>query len=293
MKQTTTLNKFFPNQSTTKTLFVMAVVTLAGVITGSFWLMSKRAVAAPPMPISEAAKSYDPIVLPITNSSLQDGLIHNSRDAQAEYQLLLRAGYQHHEKLAYDTMNRLRVEQPNNPIALAGYFMALRMAEGGMNSMRYNGGCTVLTVNHWDDDDAAALLHKAYQLAPRLWITYAVEGEDKIYEPNANHKLGIALLQKAEHLAPEVPYVHWLLGDAYTLTPISPEKYQMAAIECKKALASGKPISDAAFILFQLYSLLTPNPTEEIKWKRKYLSMVPPNVKISPEARKWLDRFPG
>lgn len=288
MKKITNLNPLFFKASS-----IMAVVVLLGLAEASFLLRGAGAEAAPPASGSKATRAYDPIVLPISDFSLQAGLIHNSHNAQAEYQLLRRAGYQHKEKITYETMNRLRREQPNNPVALAGYFMALRMAEGDLNSIRYNGAHTVLTMSHWDDDEASALLQKAYRLAPKLWLTYAVDGEDKLYDPGGNKKQALALLRKAERLAPDIPYVHWLLGDAYTLTPISAEKYGLAAKECKQALASGEPISNAAFILFQIYSLWLPNQAEEIKWKRKFFSLVPPDVKLNPAAREWLDRYPG
>lgn len=235
---------------------------------------------------------YDPIVLPISSAALQAGLIRNSKNALEEYVLLLRAGYQHQEKAACDTMSQLRGEQPNNPIVLAGYFMALRMAQGGMNSIRYNGGHQAMPFNDRDDEEAKALLRKAYQLNSNLWLTYAIDGEDRCHDPKSR-KQGIALLQKAERLAPDNPYTHWLLGDAYLYPPPDQNKYTIAAYEFKKALASGAKISSAAFTLFEVYSVWLPDRTEATKWKGKFYSLVPPNVKINPAAKQILDRYPG
>jgi hypothetical protein len=249
---------------------------------------------------SRNTSAYDPIVLPISEAALRQALLQNSGNAVAEYQWLLRAGYQHQEKNAYDTMSRLRREQPNNPVVLDGYFMALEMTRADIRTMNYNGGLNapVIPYDHWVEDAALADLQRAYKLAPKLWLTYAIDGEDKFCDSFGSHSLvsreqGLKLLQKAESLAPEVPYTHWLLGYAYICRPVSKHKYELAAAECKQALASGARISDAAFILFQIYSLLTPNPAEEIKWKRKFLSLVPPDVKINSSAKALLDRYPG
>jgi len=284
------LGECFASQRVGRTLFV--AVSLALLAPAGLSLLP-YVDAAPSLATSNTTTLYDPIVLPISSSVVQSSLARNSHDAQAEYQLLLRAGYQHQEKAAYEAMNRLRRQQPQNPVVLNGYFMAFRMAEGGFNSMRYNGGHQAMSFNHWEDDEAQTVLQKAYKLAPQLWLTYAVDGEDKFYTPGGDREQGLVLLQKAETLAPSVPYTHWLLEDAYTSPPISRQKYEMAAEEGKKALASGAKISNAAFILFQIYSLFTPNQTEEIRWKRKFLSVVPPNVKINPQAKQWLDRYPG
>ncbi len=242
----------------------------------------------------QTAHAYDPIVLPISESALQRALIKNSQNAVAEYQSLLRAGYQHHEKTAYDTMSRLRREQPNNPIVLDGYFMALKMTQGDISTILYNGlRPPVIPYDHWVEDAARADLQRAYRLAPNLWLTYAIEGEDKFYASINSREQGLKLLQKAENLAPEVPYTHWLLGNVYTSPPVSKHKYELAAAECRQAMASREKFSDPAFILFQIYSLWIPNQAEEIKWKRKFLSLVPPDVKLNPAAKQWLDRYPG
>ncbi len=228
---------------------------------------------------SQNTSAYDPIVLPISEAALRQALIRNSGNAVAEYQWLLRAGYQHQEKNAYDTMSRLRREQPNNPVVLDGYFMALEMTKGDINTINYHGlAAPVIPYDHWVEDAARADLQRAYRLAPDLWLTYAIDGEDKFYDSINSREQGLKLLQKAEKLAPEVPYTHWLLGGTYLVPPVSPEKYRIAAEECKTALASRARISNAAFILFQIYSLWLPNPTEEIKWKRKFYSLVPPDV---------------
>jgi hypothetical protein len=273
-------------------LGALAVVCVALSLRGA--AQPKPSVATRGSKASQTFLAYDPIVLPISEAALRQALIQNSGNAVAEYQALLRAGYQHQEKNAYDTMSRLRREQPNNPVVLDGYFMALEMTKGDITTINYNGPHQpVMPYDHWVEDAARADLQRAYRLAPNLWLTYAIDGEDKFYDSINSRKQGMNLLQKAEKLAPEVPYTHWLLGNAYTSSPVSKHKYELAAAECKQALASGARISNAAFILFQIYSLLMPDPVEEIKWKRKFYSLVPPDVKINPAAKEWLDRYPG
>jgi hypothetical protein len=242
---------------------------------------------------NKPSELYDPIVLPINGQELQEGLIHNSHNAVAEYQLLLRAGYQHQEQTAYDTMNQLCKEQPDNSIVLAGYFMSLRMAEGGVNTLLYNGGRQVIPTVISINNDARVRLQKAYRLEPNLWMIYTVDGEDQYFDPIGNRKHGLALLQKAEDLAPQVPYIHWLLGYVYVNPPLSNEKIQLAIQELQEALASGTKISNAAFIMFQIYSSWRPNRAKALQWKHKFLSLVPPNVKMSPFARQELDQYPG
>ncbi len=237
--------------------------------------------------------SYDPIVLPVGESELHDSLIHDSHDAIAEYQWLLRAGYQHQEMVAYDTMNQLCKEQPNNPIVLAGYFMSLKMAEGGVNTVLYNGGRRVISVSITKDNEARALLQKAYRLDPKLWMIYDVDGEDQYYDPVGDRKQGLVLLQEAEELAPRVAYIHWILGYVYANPPLSDGRFQIATQELKQALASSTNISNAAFIMFQIYSSWRPDHTQAIYWKHKFLSMVPPDVKLNPFARQELDQYPG
>lgn len=272
---------------------VLIIVLGTIMLSASLPHYANSAYASSSLAHGNSTQFYDPIVLPISEPELHEGLIHNCENAEAEYQLLLRAGYQHEEQVAYDTMKQLQKEQTSNPIVLVGYFMALKMAEGGVNSMFYNGGHQVISGTPSDDTEAQALLEKAYQLNPKFWLTYAVDGENKFYDSPTTRGQGLALLQKAESLAPSVPYVHWLLGNAYASPPLSEYKYQIAAKECKQALASGARISNAAFILFQIYSLWMPDQAEEIHWKRKYLSLVPPDVKMNPLAKQWLDKYPG
>ena len=242
-------------------------------------------------------QGYDPILLPITAGEVEDGLARNSHDATAEYQLLLRAGYHHQEKAAYETMKELSEKHPDNAIVLAGYFLATKMGEGGACTVIYNGAYQALPIDRWADDDAQAALQRAYKLSPKLWMTYAVGGADQFYGPTISNKVtsteqGIVLLQKAETLAPNVPYVRWLMANVYTGEPVSRQKYRLAAGECEKTLSLDPKVSDAAFTLFQIYSIFAPDPTKERIWKRRYLALVPPNTKINPAAKRWLDKYP-
>lgn len=229
---------------------------------------------------------YDQALLPIQPEALQDALLDASHDPVKLYSLVRRADRQNLSDLAYNTLNEMRHKQPRNANVVAAYCFSFQVAAGEYdNPGRKNHPFT--EAEHEGYNDA---LNRAYQLDPKLWLTYAVEGHTLMSSPYEDRK-ALRLLRTAVKLAPDVSYTHILLAEAYSVYGTPYHSFQSTAKECNVARRL-KPVSaNNADILFDIYDIRTPDKNKAADAKRYLLSTVPPSFHLKPSFLERLARY--
>ena len=239
-----------------------------------------------PVQAQNRATTVDQAYLPIQPQALKGELLKSGHDPVELYNLVRRADHQGLADVAYDTLNKMRREQPGNAVALAGYCFAYQVAVGDYdNPDRKNHPFTEA-----EHKSYTGTLNRAYQLDPKLWLTYTVEGHTLMPSPYEDVK-ALRLLKTAVRLAPDVSYTHILLAEAYGVYGTPYHSFQFAAKECDIARHL-KPVSTRnADILFDTYDIRMPNREKAADAKRYLLSTLPPGYKLSPEFRERLAKY--
>jgi len=239
-----------------------------------------------PVHAQNSATTVDQAYLPIQPQELKIELLKASYDSVNLYNLVRRADHQNLADVAYDTLNDLRHQQPRNAVVLAAYCFAYQVAAGDYdNPGRKNHPFTSSDFEHYSSE-----LRRAYQLDPKLWLPYTVEGHYLRASPYEDVK-ALKLLQKAVALAPTLSYTHILLAEAYTVHGTPFHSYPKAVQECGLARHL-KPVSAYnADILFDIYDVRTPNREKAADAKQYLLSVVPPSFKFPPAFRERLARY--
>ena len=81
----------------------------------SMLFLSARATA------QQASANYDQQFVPIGPQTLKQDLLHSSKDPVRMYDLIRRADRQGQTKLAYTTLNQMRLKYPNDAVVLASF----------------------------------------------------------------------------------------------------------------------------------------------------------------------------
>ena len=233
-----------------------------------------------------AVPNCDQKLLPIQPNALKMALLDASNDPVRMYDLIRRGDAQKQSNLVYETLNMLRKKEPNNAVVQAAYCFAYRVAEGEYDDPGFQGKA----FTSLDDQHYLNALTKAYQLDPKLWLTYAVEGHSLITSPYSDQK-ALYLLRTAVNLAPDISYTHTLLGDAYSVyyTPFQSFKKAEAQYITAKHL---QPVSaHNADMLFELYDVRVPNKEKAKAAKQYLLSTVPSDYKFPLAFRARLAKY--
>ncbi len=228
----------------------------------------------------------DQALLPIQPQTLKDELLKASHDSVKLYDLVRRADHQNLASAAYNTLNEMHHQQPRNAVVLAAYCFSFQVAAGDYDSPgRKNRPFT--EAEHKGYEDA---LSKAYQLNPKLWLPYTVEGHYLMASPYEDVR-AFKLLQKAVALAPHLSYTHILLAEAYTVHGTPYHSYSKAVQECEVARHLQPASAKNASMLFDIYDIRTPDKEKAADAKRYLLSTLPPGIKFSQAFEERLARY--
>ncbi len=239
-----------------------------------------------PVHAQDSATTVDQAYLQIQPQTLKDELLKASHDSVKLYDLVRRADHQNLANVAYNTLNEMRHQQPRNAVVVAAYCFSFQVAAGDYdNPGRKNRPFT--EAEHKSYEDA---LNKAYQLDPKLWLPYTVEGHYLMASPYEDVK-ALRLLQKAVALAPSLSYTHILLAEAYTVHGTPYHSYSKAVQECETARRLQPASAKNADILFDIYDIRTPNRKKAADAKRYLLSTLPPGFKFSQSFEERLARY--
>lgn len=232
-----------------------------------------------------AKAAIDSTLYPITSQRLSLALTTNAQNPVTLTMLLSRAyAKKAQRELAYQVLNRLRREQPNNAVVLAAYCMSFDMAQG-----RYSPIPDPRNFSATEEAERNKALAKTYKISPRLWLPYVVEGRALHLNYRAGASRGFGLLLKAVTLAPNVSITHFFLGEAYSYSGTPYFSYRRAAEEFEKARSLGPTLSSASRALLTIYCVRTPNKAKALKAKKTYLASLPPGIKPDRTTQSLLD----
>jgi len=247
---------------------------------------------------SEAATSaVDPTLVPFKKGELQQKLEGNKDNAHALILLLLRADEMSTSRVdpkfskpnpnSYNSQTLRKLEQmrrryPNNMKVLSAYCFALDIDTQGTHHQFTN-------YEQWSpekEEEVQYILKELRQKAPKLWVSYAIDGYRSFYraeKTSGNQDRGIQLLKEAVKLAPNVPLVHQRYGYVCHYAADWQKKPVLSGIavsEYEKALQLQPSLSEAALDLtMSNIAGWLPNGRPNIpKAKvaaRRFLSMLP------------------
>ncbi len=237
-------------------------------------------------PLCAATSTYDQQYVPIEPSELKAKLLQDDHDALKMYDLIRRADTQDQTSVAFETLNQMRLKQPNNAVVLASFCFVARIAAGdyGKPGEKHRGLSSSEVVDYEN-----ALL-KAYSVDPKLWLTYAVQGHN-LSRGISEDEQCIFLLKKSIRLAPNISYTHTLLGEKYLLYDPGHMSYEKAIQELTIARHLQPVSSHNADLLFIMYDALTPNREKAKEAKQYLLSTLPTNFKFSPQFKARLAKY--
>lgn len=233
---------------------------------------------------SDASK-FDQQYEPIQPQELQHKLLGAGNDSVQLYDLIRQADTQGQITLAYETLDKMKHDDPQNAVVLAAFCLASRMLAGdySLPSEKHHD------ISASQENAYEIALAKAYKINPKLWLTYAVEGH-RLLGSFEDMKV-LHLLTTAVKLAPGISYTHTLLGSAYAIYGTPYHSFPQAEKEFLLA-KNLKPISAYnADSLFDIYDLRMPNREKAKKAKQYLLSTLPPNFKINPIFQARLAKY--
>ncbi len=222
-----------------------------------------------------ATSAVDPTLVPFKKGELQQKLEANKDNVHALILLLLRADEMSSSRVnpafsrlnpkSYNTqalqgLQQMRRRYPNNMKVLSAYCFSLDIDTQGMHREFSNYG-------EWSpekEQKVQATLKELREKAPKLWVSYAIEGYRLFYRGEktpAEQNQGIQLLAKAIELAPTVPILRSRYARVCRYASDWQQKgrddravlYGVAITQCEKALQLRPPSSEAALSLSRGY----------------------------------------
>jgi len=237
-----------------------------------------------------ATKDLTYVSIPIP--ALRKGLEENKNNVVGMVQLLRRADQQKTGDIAFDYLKRMRLREPNNAVVQAAYCFTCDYEK---QQSRGDYRIRSRTAAEYEAFDVS--LKRAYKLAPRMWLTYVVDANHKLYGQayiNARENIrSIVLLQKAVRLAPRLSVPHYQLARAYTLLGVRGDRYkhEEAVKELKTAISLQPALADAAYLVLNTREAWARDP-KEAKWAaQQVVNLLSPGSRVGLIMRKKLAKY--
>lgn len=199
----------------------------------------------------------DTTLLPISSADLSLA-VKQCRTQTDFYLIVNRARANNLKRDIVEDLRTLKLQNPQEPVILSAYCLALRLGGGGDYTHEY-------------DSD----LKQAMKLGPNLWLPLVTEGELLMSSPD--QAKGIKMLQKAVDLDPSISITHYYLADGY-MFPSPFHSSSLAEQEWNKAVQLSPVLSWAQFFRVTLY-MWQPSKVSRSKAyaaKQQYLAELPP-----------------
>ncbi|HEY0074145.1 MAG TPA: hypothetical protein VGB77_08595 [Abditibacteriaceae bacterium] len=248
--------------------------------------------------VQAQAPSYDPIFVKIAPETLKKELRRNSKDAEELVKLIRRSIESKQLETAFQALDQLRREQPNNAAVLAAYVMVY---DASLYQVRKVSG-TIRERKPQEKQIRDAASQKAKKLDPKLWLPYTIEGFPIVYQAipsDKEYQQGLDLLKKATLLAPSSFFARKQFAAGLTVAAINKRKwngkvvtYQQATAQYEIALKLEPKSADVTFALFSIYDIDLKDKDKATKAKRAFLQSLPPNYNIRKSIRQRLAKYP-
>lgn len=228
----------------------------------------------------------------ISIPDLQRGMEKNKNNVVGMVQLLRRADEQKAGDIAFDYLKRMRLREPNNAVVQAAYCFT---CEYERQESRGDYRIRPRTAAEYEAFDVS--LRRAYKLAPRMWLTYVVDANHKLYGQayvNSQENIrSVILLQKAVRLAPRLSLPRYQLARAYTLLGVRGDRYrhEEAVRELKTAIFLQPALAAAAGVILDTREAWARDP-KEAKWAaQQIVRLLAPGSRVGPNTRKRLEKY--
>jgi hypothetical protein len=244
---------------------------------------------------SMGTKANSPLLdvgyLPATADQIQDNLRRSPNNALALYGAVYQAAHNGLELAAYADLRKLVQADPDNPNLLAAYCLSYGVASGYYR-MNWHHRALGNVYNESDQMEYDKDLAKAEKLDPNLWLIYLLKAQPAIFPGHEDRIAALGYLRKAVKLAPNITYTHYSL--AYGLMTGYPTALEKAEATREDEIAVRlKPVNaQAAWLLFEMHGIFTPNRQKGLAAKKLFLSELPPGYKVSSAELGFLDNFP-
>jgi tetratricopeptide (TPR) repeat protein len=228
---------------------------------------------------------FDVVFLPVTTAQLKRELAEGVDDPLAMYQLLRMARKQKLLKPAFETIKELYLEQTQNAVLAAAYCLAYDMGRGDY-------GDEIVSDPQYSPQDTAlrkTALEDAYKLAPKLWLTYSVDGHFQNLQGKS--KKGIELIKKAIELAPDISFNYSYLGQAYSANDSDPKIYNLKLTAYEKAQHLKPSSFSASMIMLMIYEVQRPDSKKAAAAAKAAAAKLPPGAVLSEKSRQQLAKY--
>ncbi len=239
--------------------------------------------------------AQDPIFTKIETANLKKELQQNNKNPEKLVELIRQSIESKQIEVAYQTLNEMRLTQPNNAVVLAAYAMAY---DASLYQVRKRTG-VIRSRTPQEKREYESTLKKAKQLSPKLWLPYTIEGFRLAYTPPWKYDEGLDLLHKAIQLAPRAAFAHKQFAQALNLAANNKRKWQEKTVTHEQAAAQyeiayklNPNSADVAFALFTVYDIDLKDKRKATQAKRAFLKTLPPNYNLSKSVRERLAQYP-
>lgn len=141
--------------------------------------------------LENMSKNYDIALLPISNKDLKDELLKDPHNVDLMVQLIRHASMQNNAAYAFEVIQQLQKEKPDDMYILAEYLFAYQHARGfiAYRSVHANDSLK-LEISY------KASLMKLQKYLPNIWLTNYLVGHSKLRDLQ-NQRDGLNYLLKA------------------------------------------------------------------------------------------------
>ena len=245
--------------------------------------------------ISWVAYSQDPVLDKIEQPALETDIRQNDKNAEALVWLIRRAINSKQIDVAYATLDKMRHEQPNNPVVLSAYAMA---HDAPIYQVHKKSG-EIRKRTNAEDRAYEVALDQAMKIDPQLWLPYTLKGFKMGYATVPNFSEGLDLLHKAVLLAPESAFARKQFAQILEQAAINNGKWKGKIVTHKQAVAEyeiahklNPDSSDIAYAIFSIYDIDLKDREHATQAKRAFLKTLPPGYKLSKFVQGRLARYP-
>lgn len=230
----------------------------------------------------------------------------NAKDANKLIDVLERASTQKIGDVAYESLRKLKNQQPKNAVVLAAFYYVTEqgLKWRSVNKLPTNGWSKKQTIQERvDREEADAALKRAAKLAPDLWLVPLNQGTRLYKDAYADreaykYEKAMPLLKKSLQLAPKNAHCWNRYGGALGAMARDKQSYDGKPVTVKDQVAAWEtavkvdPMRGSWLGLFHIYHWELKDRENALRCKREYLKRFPKDRALNPIYKKWFASYP-